>query len=489
MKTKHLLRTDKMLLLSHVLTAVFLLVGLMAQLKMSGLPEYISIIPMVVDVIVLIIGIVSFVLWKGTLKYSRVVGIAFAVLYVVILMTATSGITFPYMIPFLVILMLTMDKPVLVIDCIVFASINLIRIIISIATCTDINDVIELAMIEFIISLLLTCILILGVNLITKFFEESTGEIQAASDNNNQITHKIIDVAGRVELEAENAKRNTMDIYTATQDVNESMSDVARGVTSTTEAIAKQTEQTKAIQAIIDETHDKTKQIVHITEDTKRALDQGAEAMQKLMEHMNNSVADREVMREAANMLKNKTNEVRGITDIILGISSQTNLLALNASIEAARAGETGRGFAVVADEIRNLAEQTRMETENITGLLDELIKDAQAVTDKVDGNAEVSEKESQLADEANKQFADIEQKIDTLSADIAKVNDMMNELLSSNNMIVESVNTLSSISDGISESTQRAYDNSKANVGLVQEFTKTMEHITAQIAELKQFQ
>ncbi|MEL0169389.1 MAG: methyl-accepting chemotaxis protein [Pseudomonadaceae bacterium] len=84
---------------------------------------------------------------------------------------------------------------------------------------------------------------------------------------------------------------------------------------------------------------------------------------------------------ESAGSLDETAGRIRAFVAVIQDISKQTSLLALNAAIEAARAGEVGRGFAVVADEVRSLAEKAQHASENIEGLVSQVIDKSQTIS------------------------------------------------------------------------------------------------------------
>ena len=143
-----------------------------------------------------------------------------------------------------------------------------------------------------------------------------------------------------------------------------------------------------------------------------------------------------------------QVNQIAGLTNDILDISSQTNLLALNASIEAARAGEAGKGFAVVADEISKLAANSRESASNIqeisgqvTQAVTELSKNAMEVIEFINGTVladydafvETGEKYEHTATIMDEILAKFTEKADHL-------NQIMDEMVDSVEVITQSV-------------------------------------------------
>ena len=183
--------------------------------------------------------------------------------------------------------------------------------------------------------------------------------------------------------------------------------------------------------------------------------------------------------KNTTQQLNESIQNVQAITDTILGISDQTNLLALNASIEAARAGEAGKGFAVVADEIRNLAEDTRKATEQISQIISKLTDDAETAANSMTQSAEYAEKQNELIEATGEKLLDIKKDTDILYNGVVQVNESVENIIQANVIIMDSITNLSASGQQVAASSETAMSISDTSMEALQDMNGLLENIS----------
>lgn len=185
------------------------------------------------------------------------------------------------------------------------------------------------------------------------------GKLQSIMKMIIENSRKLEEVVSEVQESVRTSNDSASDLSAVTQELSATMQEVGHSAT-----IINQN--ADSVRSEVEMIADKSSSINDYSKKMKENADKMEANAKSNMQETSTKVQEiLEVLNQAIEESKS-VEQVNGLTNDILSISSQTNLLALNASIEAARAGEAGKGFAVVADEIRQLADSSRATANRI---------------------------------------------------------------------------------------------------------------------------
>ncbi len=316
----------------------------------------------------------------------------------------------------------------------------------------------------FAVLLVLLSALIMG-KINSDFLRDITGKLKEEQDQIQSMMKDVLHVAGEVRRGTTDAMGVVNTLSDSTGTVTGAVHNISESSRNTAENIQNQTIMTQNIQQSIDTILTRADEMVSIAKDSEEVNLNGMKIMDTLKDQAKIISETNANVSETMANLQEKAEEVKSVLGTIFAISNQTNLLALNASIESARAGEAGRGFAVVADEIRQLAEKTKSETENIARVLNELSENARAAAHAVTSSVDATNTEDALISDASNSFSDISKDVNSLTGIIDEVDHMLNNLAQANNQIVDSITQLSAATEEVTALSSQAESLSNDNL------------------------
>ena len=325
-------------------------------------------------------------------------------------------------------------------------------------------------------------------NIVQRFNEDALGSVAAQSKTIQNMFEGIVGISRTVQDEAAKSTETVEHLFETTQNVTVSMQEIVDSTTMTAQSIEEQNQMTQNIQMAIAQTGERSKKMVAIATQSNESIQDNKKVMEELQVQSRQIAETNSEVSASMIRLQEKTREVEEIAGMILGISSQTNLLALNASIESARAGEAGRGFAVVADQIRQLAEQTKKSTEEITRIINELNENANQVVVSVEKSVAATEDQNKKIVSATEAFGKLNEDMTVLISDINEMDKEILELSDSNNVIVDNISHLSAATQEVTANAEQVLGMSENNLTFAEGVKGSIETIEVSTEQMKQY-
>ncbi|EOT24610.1 hypothetical protein C805_02822 [Eubacterium sp. 14-2] len=470
-------RANLTVLLLMTLMAIPVLLALAIQFTSDG-PSYgkIAFVPALVLLAGVVAGWVIYRKDKSSESLRYVILGSFLTGWGYLMATGKSLMIFTYVFPIMIALILYYDRKFEKRAFAGIMAVMILRGVVLAATGQLLGD--DLTLVSVCTGIVITISYNVTARTAKNFDHDTIWSVKDQQEVQNVMMKDILRISEAVKSEVERTDDLVENLRDSSQVVHSSIQEISISTQLTAESVQEQTIMTSRIKDAIGETAENARIMVEAAETSARMVDESMDMINRMRASAETIGKTNSHVAESMSQLQDKAREVQQITEVIFEISSQTNLLALNASIESARAGEAGKGFAVVADQIRELSEQTRKSTEQITGIIQELNTNAQDAVNIVGVSIEAMSQQNEMIEHAAGGFTAIRDNVETLTRRISDIDSKIENLVQSNNTIIESISQLSATSQQVSASALEAEERSQQNEAEAQETRKRLSSV-----------
>ena len=302
--------------------------------------------------------------------------------------------------------------------------------------------------------------------------------LQTISDNLKNIITEIRDTSSQVLTASEEMSAASQQSASASTEMSQTMEEIAKGAFNQAESTQQGVLNANELGRITEENQDYMNDLITNSDNVNEIVKEGLVEIENLYNITQESNKATEEVKNVIEQTNDSSVKIGQASNVISSIAQQTNLLALNATIEAARAGSAGRGFAVVAEEIKNLALQSSASTEEIDSIVSELQVNAENAVKTMERVSAITLEQTKSVENSNEKYTMIAKAMEETEESVNKLVAAGENLNNNKELILASMESLSSIAEENSAAAQEA-------TAAIEEQAATAEEVSANSEEL----
>jgi methyl-accepting chemotaxis protein len=313
---------------------------------------------------------------------------------------------------------------------------------------------------------------------LSQSFNQMMMQITALVDRTSHSALSVLSTAGELSEASKKTAANAKEIATATEEI-------AKGAVSLAIESERGSELTGDIETRIQKVITANDVMHSSATEVESASQTGTLHMTALTEKTGITEEMTQRMLIKVDYLKESTNSIYKILDVLNNLAKQTNILSLNASIEAARAGTVGKGFMVIADEIRKLADQSRQSINVVSQITATIQREIDETIIVMSDAYPIFKEQITSVKQANQIFHSVKEQMSEFVVHIGTVSNSIGQLGHTQNILTLAMENVSAVAEEASATSEEVASLSSEQYTISEDLVKLSDKLESVSTEL----